>query len=73
MDLCGQKSFISARQGLLDFAKVCQVADPHDRLQRLILTAEFVIQREAEVAQSIPHVVTAITQSINMLKEVFFV
>ena len=72
LDLCGQKSFFSARQGLLDFAKVCQVADPHDRLQRLILTAEFVIQREAEVAQSIPHVVTAITHSINMLKEVFF-
>jgi hypothetical protein len=38
----------------------------------LILTAEFVIQREAEVAQSMPHVVTAITHSINMLKEVFF-
>ena len=72
LDLCGQKSFFSARQGLLDFAKVCQVADPHDRFQRLILTAEFVIQREAEVAQSIPHVVTAITHSINMLKEVFF-
>jgi serine/threonine-protein kinase HipA len=73
LDLCGQKSFFSARQGLLDFAKVCQVADPHDRLQRLILTAELVIEREAEVAQSIPHVVTAITHSINMLKEVFFV
>lgn len=71
LDLCGQKSFFSARHGLLDFAKVCQVADPHDRLQRLILTAEFVIQREAEVAQSIPKVVTAITHSIHMLKEVF--
>ncbi|OGB35125.1 MAG: phosphatidylinositol kinase [Burkholderiales bacterium RIFCSPLOWO2_12_FULL_61_40] len=71
LDLCGHKSFFSARQGLLDFAKVCQVADPYDRLQRLILTAEFVIGREAEVAQSIPHVVAAITHCTNMLKEVF--
>lgn len=72
LDLCGQKSFFSARQGLLDFARVCQVADPYDRLQRLILTAEFVIEREAEVAQSIPHVVAAITDCSNMLKEAFF-
>jgi serine/threonine-protein kinase HipA len=72
LDLCGQKSFFSARQGLLDFAKVCQVADPHDRLQRLILTTEFVIKREAEVAQSIPHVVAAIAHCTNMLKDVFF-
>lgn len=72
LDLCGQKSFFSARQGLLDFAKVCQVADPYDRLQRLILTAEFVIEREAEVAQSIPHVVTAMAHCTNLLKEVFF-
>ena len=72
LDLCGQKSFFSARQGLLDFAKVCRVADPCDRVQRLILTAEFVIRREAEVAQSIPHVVSAITHCTNMLKDVFF-
>lgn len=72
LDLCGQKSFFSARQGLLDFAKVCHVADPHDRLQRLILTTEMVIQREDEVAESIPHVVAAIQHCTGMLKEVFF-
>lgn len=72
LDLCGQKSFFSARQGLLDFAKVCHVADPYDRLQRLILTTEFVIERDAEVAHSIPHVVAAIAHCTNMLKEVFF-
>jgi serine/threonine-protein kinase HipA len=72
LDLCGQKSFFAARQGLLDFAKICQVADPHDRVQRLILTAEMVIRREAEVAESIPHVVGAIQHCTDMLKEVFF-
>ena len=72
LDLCGQKSFFSARQGLLDFAKVCRVANPHDRVQRLILTAEMVIRREAEVAASIPQVVAAIQHCTDMLKEVFF-
>ena len=72
LDLCGQKSFFSARQGLFDFARVCQVADPRDRVQRLILTTEMVIRNEAEVAESIPHVVTAIQHCTDMLKEVFF-
>jgi serine/threonine-protein kinase HipA len=72
LDLCGFKSFFSARQGLLDFAKVCQVAAPYDRLQRLILTAEFVIEREREVTEAIPQVVAAIRHCTDMLKEVFF-
>jgi len=72
LDLCGQKSFFSARQGLLDFAKVCQVADPGDRMQRLILTTEMVIRREADVAESIPHVVAAIQHCTDMFKETFF-
>ncbi|MEY4737793.1 MAG: hypothetical protein RL302_2112 [Pseudomonadota bacterium] len=72
LDLCGQKTFFAARVGLLDFAKVCQVADPHDRVQRLILTAEFVIAREEQVAHSIPHVVAAIQRSIELLKDAFF-
>lgn len=71
LDLCGFKSFFAARQGLLDFAKVCQVADPYDRLQQLILTAEFVIERETEVAEAIPQVVAAIRDCTDMLKEVF--
>jgi len=72
LDLCGFKSFFAARQGLLDFAKVCQVADPYDRLQQLILTAEFVIERETEVTEAIPQVVAAIRDCTDMLKEVFF-
>ena len=38
LDWCDLKPLFSAWQGLLDFAKVCQVADPYDRVQRLILT-----------------------------------
>ena len=72
LDLCGHKSFFAARQGLLDFAKVCNVTDPHDRVQRLILTTEMVIQNEAEVAASIPKVVAAIQHCTDVLKDVFF-
>ncbi len=72
LDLCGQKSFFAARKGLLDFAKICQVANPKDRVQRLILNAEMVIRREEEVTASIPHVVAAIEHCADMLKEVFF-
>ena len=71
LDLCGQQSFFAARHGLLDFAKVCGVVDPYDRIQRLILTTEFVLREEFEIAESIPHVVDAITASTNMLAEVF--
>lgn len=72
LDLCGYKSFFASRQGLLDFARLCQVADPFDRVQRVILTAEMVIRQEVEVAASIPQVVSAIEHCTNMLKEVFF-
>lgn len=72
LDLCGQKSFFASRKGLLDFARVCHVADPRNRLQELIMTAEMVIRREDEVAESIPHVVAAIGRCADMLKEVFF-
>ena len=48
------------------------MADPRDRVQRLILTAEMVIRREADVAESIPHVVAAIQHCADMLKDVFF-
>jgi serine/threonine-protein kinase HipA len=72
LDLCGFKSFFAARQGLLDFARVCQVVDPQDRVQRLILTAEMVIRQEAEIAASIPQVVAAIKHCADMLSQVFF-
>jgi len=71
LDLCGFKSFFAARQGLLDFARVCQVADPNVRVQRLILTTEMVLRQEAEIAESIPQVVAAIGHCTDMLKKVF--
>ena len=71
LELCGQKTFFAARQGLMDFAKVCGVSDPRDRMQRLILTTEFVLREEAEIADSVPHVVAAITRSAEMLAQVF--
>ncbi len=72
LDLCGQKSFFSSRQGLLDFAAACGVNDPRDRIQHLLLTADYVLRSEADIAESIPQVVRAIQAEIDMLSAVFF-
>ena len=72
LDLCGQKSFFAARQGLLDFAAVSAVADLRNRIQQLLLTAEYVLKSETEIVDAIPHLVHAIQHGIDMLSDVFF-
>jgi serine/threonine-protein kinase HipA len=72
LELKGHKPFFAARQGLLDFAKDCRVADPRNRIQELILTAEFVLKREEEIVAGIPHVSQAIEHAIGLLKDAFF-
>jgi serine/threonine-protein kinase HipA len=71
LELRGHKPFFAARQGLLDFAKDCRVADPRNRIQELILTAEFVLRREEEIVAGIPHVSRAIEHAIGLLKDAF--
>jgi serine/threonine-protein kinase HipA len=71
LELRGHKPFFAARQGLLNFAKDCRVADPRNRIQELILTAEFVLRREEEIVAGIPHVSQAIEHSIGLLKDAF--
>lgn len=67
LDLCGHKTFFAAQKGLLDFAKICGVADPTESIQKLILTAEFILQQEDEIACGIPHVVAAMRKSIGAM------
>lgn len=71
LELRGQRSFFSTREGLLKFAKDCAVADPVTRIQELILTAEKVLREQEEVASSIPHVVQAIQSEINTFSKTF--
>jgi hypothetical protein len=60
-----------SNRGLLDFARVCQVDDPREWLQRPIRTAEMVVRRAVEVAASIPHLIAAIQHCTDRPKEAF--
>ena len=71
LELRGQRSFFSTREGLLKFAKDCAVADPVTRIQELILTAEKVLREHEEVASFIPHVVQAIQSGIDTFSATF--
>lgn len=71
LELRGQRSFFSTRDGLLRFAKDCAVADPVARIQELTLTAEQVLREEEEVVASIPHVCQAIQSGIDSFTQTF--
>lgn len=71
LELRGQRSFFSTREGLLTFAKDCAVTDPVTRIQELILTAEKVLREQEELASSIPHVVQAIQSGIDTFSRTF--
>lgn len=60
LDLVGNKSLFAARQGLLDFAKVCDVARPEDVIREQLSALERVLARSTELGEQAPHVVAAI-------------
>lgn len=60
LDLVGNKSLFASRQGLLDFAKVCDVACPEDVIREQLSALERVLARSTELGEQAPHVVAAI-------------
>lgn len=60
LDLVGNKSLFASRQGLLDFAKVCDVARPEDVILEQLSALERVLARSTELGEQAPHVVAAI-------------
>lgn len=60
LDLVGNKSLFASRQGLLDFAKVCDVARPEDVIREQLSALERVLARSTELGEQAPHVVAAI-------------
>ncbi|MDZ7888698.1 MAG: type II toxin-antitoxin system HipA family toxin [Pseudomonas sp.] len=60
LDLVGNKSLFAPRQGLLDFAKVCDVARPEDVIREQLSALERVLARSTELGEQAPHVVSAI-------------
>lgn len=71
LDLGGSKALFPSRQNLLDFATRCDVKRPLERIEHLLNAAEVVLSREIEVAESVPHVVTAIKRGTSLFEKTF--
>ncbi|AVR65985.1 TPA: hypothetical protein L6A27_11305 [Pseudomonas aeruginosa] len=62
LDLVGNKSLFTSRQGLLEFVQVCDVARPKEVTCEQLQTLERVLARSAELCEQAPHVVAATRQ-----------
>lgn len=62
LDLVGNKSLFASRQGLLEFAKACDVVRPEDVIREQLQALEQVLSSSAELCERVPHVATAIRQ-----------
>jgi serine/threonine-protein kinase HipA len=60
LDLAGNKSLFASRQGLVDFAKVCDVARPEEVIREQLQALEQVLARSTELCEQAPYVVAAI-------------
>lgn len=63
LDLAGNKSLFASRQGLLDFAHICDVDRPEEVIRRQLAALENVLARFPELCELAPHVATAIRAS----------
>lgn len=59
LDLVGNKSLFASRQGLLEFAEVCDVARPTEVIREPL---ERLLARSTELSEQALHVVAAIRQ-----------
>ena len=60
LDLVGNKSLFASRQGLLDFARICDVERPEEIIRSQLQALERVLARSTELCEQAPHVVAAI-------------
>lgn len=71
LDLAGNKSFFASRQGILDFAQVCDVAQPAEVIRRQLEAFERVLNRSSDLCEQAPHVVAAIRKSAAPFMQTF--
>jgi len=71
LDLVGNKSLFASRQGLLDFAQVCDVAQPEEVIREQLNAVERVLARSTELCERAPHVVAAIRQCAAPFMQTF--
>jgi serine/threonine-protein kinase HipA len=71
LDLAGNKSLFASRQGLLEFAKVCDVARPEEVICEQLQALEQVLTRSTELCEQAPHVVAAIKRCAEPFMKTF--
>ncbi len=71
LELVGNKSFFTSRQGLLEFAQVCEVARPEEVIREQLQALERVLARSTELGEQAPHVVAAIRQCAGPFMQTF--
>lgn len=71
LDLVGNKSLFASRQGLLDFAQICDVVRPEEIIRGQLSALEQVMARSGELAEQAPHVVAAIRQCAEPFMKTF--
>ncbi|MGP9826034.1 type II toxin-antitoxin system HipA family toxin [Ectopseudomonas khazarica] len=71
LDLVGNKSLFASRQGLLDFAQVCDVTRPEEVIRGQLTALERVLARSTELSEQAPHVVEAIRHCAEPFMKTF--
>lgn len=71
LDLVGNKSLFASRQGLLDFAQVCDVARPEEMIREQLSALERVLARSTELGEQAPRVVAAIRHCAEPFMKTF--
>ncbi|SFP06223.1 type II toxin-antitoxin system HipA family toxin [Pseudomonas borbori] len=71
LDLVGNKSLFASRQGLLEFAQVCDVARPEEVIREQLQALERVLARSAELCERAPNVVAAIRHCAEPFMKTF--
>lgn len=71
LDLVGNKSLFASRQGLLDFAQICDVVRPEEIIRGQLSALEQVMARSGELAEQAPHVVAAIRHCAEPFMKTF--
>ena len=63
LSLSGNKSLFASRQGLLDFAPLCEVSNPAEVIRNQLEALERTLTRESALCDQAPKVVAAIKAS----------
>ncbi|MDU8339637.1 HipA domain-containing protein, partial [Pseudomonas syringae pv. actinidiae] len=71
LDLLGNKSLFASRQGLLDFAQICDVTRPEEVISGQLQALEQVLARSVELNEQAPEVIAAVRRCAEPFMKTF--